>query len=87
MNIIINVEVSKKIGDADLCIEYILAELVKNRSSILISNQYDNSFFWVISDVDKIVYLDSIVRISKKFNDLYSKGAIYYFYIGEYSGT
>ena len=84
MKVIVNIEC--RLGEEAVLdhMTYMLNTLCVNTKDITYSKVYNDSYFYIIDNVNKEIYKDTINSIIEHFNKLYAKGKIYYFYMGEY---
>ena len=82
VKLIVNVEVGYGLSIPEEYIDEICNKLEVDADNKHLVNQYNDSYYWIVDDVDVNKYNDGIDNIQKYVMSLYTKGLIQYFYIG-----
>lgn len=85
MKVILNIEYPPGMDMSSKHITVVREFLKGKVEDTKLEKRYNGAWFWTIDNVDNQVYLNSINKIMEYFTDLYNKGFIQWFYIGEYN--
>lgn len=84
MNILVNIECQLGLPEPKEHMCWLSSTLSVKDDDVQQFKKYNGAWFYTINDVKREKYNGTISKIEGHFKDLYNKGLIQYFYIGEF---
>lgn len=81
VRLVVNIEGNYGLSTPEQYIEHIRDVLGVDSDKVKIVNKYNDSYYWIIDDVDVSIYNDRVDELQKYYMGLHTKGLIHYFYM------